>query len=112
MANNNHYTKEADVASHPDQCGFDIAFTGEGRGKTFTGTLTKDGQEFEWKGASPNIQIVSREGNNQPSVGTDGLKLDTLLYGVSSLAREEDGNKSVDLAQKEADQTLGRVSLS
>ena len=87
-------------------------FTGEGHAKTFTGTLTKDGQEFEWKGGSPNIQIVQREGDNKPVVGTDGLKLDALLYGVSSLAREEDGNKSIDLAQKEADQTLGRVSLS
>ncbi|KAJ8111988.1 hypothetical protein OPT61_g5546 [Boeremia exigua] len=106
-----HYTKEAGVASHPDKAGFDITFGGFGKEKTFTGTYFKGSKEFEWKGASPTISYVDREGSNKPVVGSDGLTLNALLYSVTNLGKTDASGKSVDLAQKEADNILGRLMM-
>jgi hypothetical protein len=109
----NRFTKDADVSSHADPCGFDITFFGDGKSKGFVGVLYAEDKEYEWKGGSPSIQTVQRQGNNEAVKGSDGLALDNLLYGISSLAKERDKDgRSIDLAQKEADYILGRVSTS
>jgi hypothetical protein len=104
------YTKAAGVATHSDKSGFEIAFGGFGKEKTFTGTYYKGSKEFEWKGGSPTISYVDREGNNRPVVGSDGLTLNALLYSITNLGKTTEDGKSVDLAQKEADNILGWVS--
>lgn len=110
--------KSPEQATDPWPWGFEIKFTGTLEDRTFSGTLVNPkGKEFEWRGKSPTMIEISREGTNTRKKGSDGLSLDPLLLGITSVSRDTetdiDGRqKGIDLAQKEADRIFGRVSTN
>ena len=114
----NHYVKGPHTVLDPIKWSFDITFTGDGQTRTFSGTVVNStGKIFEWKGSYLTLTSVSREGTNQRVIGSDGLSLDQLLQGVTSMSRQtklddKGRDQLVDLAQTEADRIFGRVSLS
>ncbi|KAH6867266.1 hypothetical protein B0T10DRAFT_502528 [Thelonectria olida] len=111
----NHYVKGPQKAGDPCAWSFDVTFTGRAESRIFSGSLVNaKGKVFDWQGSFSTMTSISREGTNQRVKGSDGLSLDQLLQGVTSMSRTTEIGPTgvqqlVDLAQKEADRVFGRL---
>lgn len=76
----------------------------EDKDRTFTGTLTDKGKEYEWKGEYILDQKRSRQSTKGPEFGPDGKSTLQQLLSISPLSAA-----GKDIAQAEADRIFGRV---
>ena len=76
----------------------------EDKDRTFSGTLTDKGKEYEWKGEFMLDQKRPRESKKGPEFGPDGKSTLQQLLLVSPIS-----SAGKDIAQAEADRIFGRV---